>query len=126
MNRENILKWVVDLETTTEPQATDALYDGVGYCCLGRLCKVAGLEFVPVDHDYKVETTGDQSFAPQSVIREFLGIEEYDLNTEDALLDPSNGGPFVQARYSDLNDNYKLSFWQIAAKLREDFNLEGF
>ncbi len=44
MKKEIAEKWVADLRTNP-PQAKKRLYDGKGYCCLGRLCLLLGLEF---------------------------------------------------------------------------------
>lgn len=44
MKREIAEKWIADLRTNP-PQATGALFDGKGHCCLGRLCLVLGATF---------------------------------------------------------------------------------
>jgi hypothetical protein len=44
MKREIAEAWIADLRTNP-PQATGQLYDGEGYCCLGRLCLVVGATF---------------------------------------------------------------------------------
>lgn len=36
--------WVNALRSGEYKQTRETLYDGAGYCCLGVLCKVAGLE----------------------------------------------------------------------------------
>lgn len=36
-------KWIEALRSGDYEQARGTLYDGEGYCCLGVLCKVAGL-----------------------------------------------------------------------------------
>lgn len=43
MNRDIAEKWIADLRTNP-PQARGVLFDGTGYCCLGRLCVLAGME----------------------------------------------------------------------------------
>ena len=43
MNRDIAEKWIADLRTNP-PQTRKALFDGNGYCCLGRLCILAGIE----------------------------------------------------------------------------------
>jgi len=47
MKQEVAEAWVKDLRETDEPQTKGVLYDGTGYCCLGRLCIVLGYSFVP-------------------------------------------------------------------------------
>lgn len=111
-NTDNILKWVHDLETTDEPQTQGKLFDGTGYCCLGRLCKVAGLEF-------KQDSEGDwyvdgeegecELLAPEYVVVSFLGLDAY---------------IFDQNRYATMNDTDRLSFKEIAANIRCDLGLE--
>jgi hypothetical protein len=41
-------KWVADLRTNP-PQCEGLLYDGKGYCCLGRLCLVLGARFEEIE-----------------------------------------------------------------------------
>jgi hypothetical protein len=44
MKKEIADKWVADLRTNP-PQCKKVLYNGKGYCCLGRLCVVLGIDF---------------------------------------------------------------------------------
>ena len=41
MNRDIAEKWIADLRANP-PQTTGRLFDGNGFCCLGRLCVVEG------------------------------------------------------------------------------------
>jgi hypothetical protein len=45
MKREVKDEWVAALRSGEFTQATNKLYNGVGYCCLGVLCKVLGFKF---------------------------------------------------------------------------------
>lgn len=45
-------KWLEALRSGEYQQTKHKLFDGVGYCCLGVLCKVAGLEPVLKDGEY--------------------------------------------------------------------------
>lgn len=45
MNKELKEKWVTALESGKYKQGTDTLFDGVSYCPLGVLCKVAGKKY---------------------------------------------------------------------------------
>ena len=47
---ELIDAWILDLRTTKAPQAVGKLFDGKGYCCLGRLCIVAGMSNENIIH----------------------------------------------------------------------------
>lgn len=108
MDRDNLLKWIVDLETTTEPQARSCLFDGVGYCCLGRLCVVAGEEFAYIDETgehivFDYDGLECSAYPPERVLSEFLDDEEFDYT-----------------RYASLNDKDELTFSEIAQVLRQD------
>lgn len=53
--KEEIAKaWVADLRTNP-PQAKEVLFDGKGYCCLGRLCVVLGMKPVQENHGFIFE-----------------------------------------------------------------------
>lgn len=45
MKKELAQAWSADLRSTKAPQTGGCLYDGEGYCCLGRLCLLMGAEF---------------------------------------------------------------------------------
>lgn len=51
-------KWISALRSGDYPQADKVLCDGVGYCCLGVLAEVRGIEFEPFDV-LKVDATHD-------------------------------------------------------------------
>jgi hypothetical protein len=44
--------WLNDLESGLAPQGQFSLFDGTGYCCLGRLCKIAGRPITIDEDDY--------------------------------------------------------------------------
>jgi hypothetical protein len=45
MKYEVAMAWAKDLLDNQDKQGKEALFDGNGYCCLGRLCLLAGKEF---------------------------------------------------------------------------------
>lgn len=110
MNQNNLEKWLADLETTDQPQTQSALRDAEGYCCLGRLCEVAiadGTECIvtnTTDTDYfNYEYDGSGSMPPES-IRDWLG----ELPEQHFL-----------TKCAELNDDYYLSFKEIARRIRQ-------
>jgi hypothetical protein len=51
----NLVRWIEDLRTTTEPQATGRLHSlekgNEGYCCLGRAAVLQGLQEEPLHRE---------------------------------------------------------------------------
>ena len=94
--------WIKDLETTKAGQAIGGLRDGKNkYCCLGRLCIVAGLK-------YNKNTGYDGEFfgLPDSVM-ELTGMRDsYGSYDDDEM------------SLSGLNDDGK-SFKDIAKVIKE-------
>src|SRR5262245_22394423 len=45
MRKEIADLWIADLRNPENKQTTGVLFDGTGYCCLGRLCVVMGRTF---------------------------------------------------------------------------------
>ena len=75
MKREVAEKWVADLRTPGLKQARQVLFDGKGYCCLGRLCVVQGREFEEiVTRDYVMKRTKECSSLPP-IIRRETGVD---------------------------------------------------
>lgn len=114
MNKENMLKWVEDLETTIDPQAQRVLTNESGDCCLGRLCKVAIADGVLVEtkvggYEGRVYYDGTSSFPPPSV-EDWVGISA--VAADDGLL-----------VYSTMNDARNATFKEIAAQIRKDYDL---
>lgn len=112
MNKENMEKWLADLETTDEPQSCGLLTRPTGDCCLGRLCKVALADGVPIDVEEiprgpyeEPHTQYDHSHAtpPESVLN-WAGIP------------PASG---LIDECITWNDTLSLSFSEIAKNIRE-------
>jgi hypothetical protein len=117
MIRENLEKWVGDMETTEDPQAQQALtVVGVGDCCLGRLCKVAIANDVSIMTevnddmpDMLVIAYNGKELFPPVVVSRWLGFED-DYKAEK----------FYNwcARF---NDTLGLSFKEIGAAVRKAY-----
>ncbi len=125
--------WLRDLETTTDPQTHNALTDAGGDCCLGRLCKVAiadgvDIAVVRADDTEAVRTDGvdDENYP--------LGMLLYDGRVADPpravsrWLFGDDYKPAVVDRFNssciEWNDDYRLSFVQIAGNLRAAYDAE--
>lgn len=117
MNRENLLAWVQDLETTDAGQMQGSLAnaDRTQFCCLGRLCEIAGIthqvSHTDADDGYTMYGDGEDAsggYLPPEAF-EWLGTTEFSAE-------------FNQYRYSDLNDD-GATFPEIAAEIRQDFSL---
>ncbi len=101
--RGNLLAWIHDLETTTEPQTIGRLFRDThmvkhgkpfGYCCLGRAAVVSHREFVS-DGEW------------------VAGSQQYDFMREDYGLTKDE-----IARCWHMNDDQGKTFPEIAAWLR--------
>jgi hypothetical protein len=94
-------KWVEALRSGEWTQATGQLWDGTGYCCLGVLCKVAGLR--------DDELAGKLS-PPKGVLR------AVGLPTAEGWVEGIDfGGQYpVGVWLTTLNDSAKFTFEQIA------------
>ncbi len=113
MNRENLEKWLVDLETTEEPQTkyvmtlkSEWLTQPAGDCCLGRLCKVAIADGVPVTCE---------SASP---------VVYYDnerATPPPAVLAWADVTPQFAHICSGKNDSAGLTFKEIAAWIRKEY-----
>lgn len=107
MNKELKDRWITDLERPElqDKQAVGYLHkegsDGIErFCCLGRLCVVAGLTSLRRGDFFEYD--GQHGVLPQSFRKEIgLSIEH-------------------QATMYRLNDEERLTFAQIAQKLKED------
>lgn len=70
MKKDIADKWVADLRAKP-PQTRNVLFDGGGYCCLGRLCLVMGATFKAHDdsgRDYYVVGTNAELNLPLEII----------------------------------------------------------
>lgn len=114
LQASNLRAWILDLETTTEPQTKRRLHrkesEGIahiplGFCCLGRACVVLN---VPVD---RVEG-GD-------VFYQFESWADRTLVTEDWWKQAFGLPSLVLKECWEMNDIENKSFPQIAAYLRQ-------
>lgn len=98
MKKEIADKWIADLRTNP-PQATGALFNGKGYCCLGRLCVVLGYQTVARSGKFYIQE--DDMELPSIVV-------------EEAGMVSSNGVFYSdEACLAELNDAGK-TFSEIA------------
>jgi hypothetical protein len=95
--------WAEDLEQNP-PQCQGRLHDGVGYCCLGRLCVLYNRE-----HPEN----------PAPLAGNFLPLEVVDWAGCGSLFGPKLGsGVLIVAYGPDLNDAGGMSFPEIAKRIR--------
>lgn len=119
LNLERLLAWVEDIETTDEQQIKSYLHTDEGFCCLGRLCEVAGLdsEIIDVHSPNRYFSYGEgmtsNSVMPPPEAYDWLGIEE-----DERVF----GETFDLGKYATMNDEGK-TFKEIGAQIREDFGL---
>ena len=78
MDLDHWNQWLDDLATTEEPQARGHLAadtdDGLGHCCLGRGCKVAGIQMV--DISLATEPDGFEHTDPMQSSYAFAGATD--------------------------------------------------
>lgn len=100
--------WLQDLETTDAPQCRAVLQNMDGFCCLGRACVVAEKHGVSVSRNTKGIITGC-SLHSQLDVLDWLGLQDpYGAPNTSLVLES----------LSTYNDQHKLSFKEIAAKIR--------
>lgn len=105
MKKDIAEKWVADLRDNP-PQVKGALYTENGFCCLGRLCMVLGLE--PSDVGDGIYAFDDETDMLPSIATSLAG-----LATDDASFDVHEG-PFADfGSLAEANDGGK-SFAEIA------------
>lgn len=73
MDTELKAKWVAALRSGEYQQARGTLFDGEGYCCLGVLCKVAGLPIRPDGGGVLGHGIEDASFSSYEPIFKLVG-----------------------------------------------------
>lgn len=122
-NKDRVQLLVDRLRSGQDEQATGALNDGVGKCCLGVACEVArenGLalykDVLPA-YEGTVLYDGEESVLPESV-REWFGFESDD--------------PFVHGDADDsvptfamVNDDFGLPFEDIAILFEDKYIKEN-
>lgn len=105
---ENILKWAEALESGKYPQGKLRLKNNRGeFCCLGVACDISNLGSWSNTGRYT-----DFAYGLSPAVSQFLGFK----NADDIDLLTCNG---VTLTGITLNDNYDLSFNEIAWLLRE-------
>lgn len=107
---ENLLAWIVDLETTDAKQGTGKLRSiDNEYCCLGRACEVLGVKWHRADglewdrYDY----IGRDGFSSSSHLCD-AELRAFGLTVEE------------MSRCTLMNDKGGVTFTGIAAWLREN------
>jgi len=128
MNRENMLTWIEALESEQYPQTQRTMYNGEGFCCLGVLCDINGVE-------WKQDSTGDFGYSdgefhrgfPGQSVMDWLDVDLQKLRIPVTCLSPdqfdrlgSLGDHHPRISVASLND-YGFSFTEIAALLRKEF-----
>lgn len=100
-------KWVAALRSGKYKQTISSLYDAGGFCCLGVMCALRGAKLDEMD---QVSLPGE--------LPNFNELFNIDSDHADFF---SGGGEAWQVPYcgemvylSALNDDYRLSFKQIA------------
>jgi hypothetical protein len=112
INQDKLDLWLHDLRTTTDPQTRCVLTNMNGDCCLGRLCKVAIADGVPIRvrlHYRRGRSDGDNNThysydgavgAPPLAVENWVG----------------RGGLLTSA-CTQMNDIERLSFKEIADRV---------
>lgn len=117
MNKGIKAKWVAALRSGKYEQTHGALRDGdKGFCCMGVLCNlhaIANPKFAAKQKD--PYTYDGKQGLPSRTVTDWAGISEtervkYELAGEDVLVSYKGN----LKRLSALNDEYRLSFKQIA------------
>lgn len=96
MKREVAEAWVKDLRTNP-PKTTTVLYDGTGYCCLGRLAMVLGC----APNDEIMEAYLSQDLMDLSGMRTSCGT----LPNDDSLAEMNDAGSTF-AEIADVIEKY--------------------
>lgn len=131
IDRVSILNWLEALESDKYKQTVGMLVNGngQGFCCLGVMCKLEGLEV-------KRAETGD--YFDNGTIRlpiinafftdkgrELTGTPTIDITEKYGFGDVWENPKYLAIRkYINMNDDGK-TFKEIAAALREDYKKVG-
>lgn len=131
VNKAALLEWVEELETTDKPQAKKLLnIVDQGYCCLGIACELfadrLGMERVVEDawsagdvsavrYRKGEDDWGSRAFLPATVAQ-FLGV-----GIDGFLMVSLENGERHDVTF--LNDVKGLSFKEIAALIRKEYDL---
>jgi hypothetical protein len=111
MKKEIADKWVADLRTNP-PQCKRFLYDGKGYCCLGRLCLILGAKFKKDENNFFYPVLpNDEDMASPAIISKHL-MAAAGMKT--------NNGTLLKTSLTELNDNGN-TFFQIADVIEKNW-----
>lgn len=127
---ELIDAWIKDLRTTKEKQGKSKLHSNYGFCCLGRLCVVAGLEGKRHDGymEWFVEYEGAKLYLPGR-LADFLGMSDhghYDtpFAGESEKEDDGRARTLSLANMNDRGETFARIAKAIEAKRDEIFTWE--
>lgn len=133
MDQEIKERWLAKLESGEYEQTTEYLAAGDGYCCLGVLCEIAvedGIVFKTLSESesehagrpvYSYTSKLDAQDSTEAVlpiaVKEWAGLEE---TNPGANIKHDDGVEYWEY-LSELNDEHKKTFPEIAEVIREKF-----
>lgn len=138
MDADFAKRWVADLRDPANKQCTSMLFDGTGYCCLGRAAVLSGAKLVPmkVESDYGdglveggafvvdgsqcEDGTGGEQEALTSSIAQKIGMANVDGLSADLKSIIINGVEYQGL--ADANDK-GCTFPQIADWIEQNYLL---
>ena len=109
MNKEVAEAWVKDLRETTAKQTSGMLFDGVGYCCLGRLCVVLGVGFTRAPDDSEWYWLIDDGSGKGDVLSQSV-TDEAGMKSKTGIFcepDKPEYQPFDLAQLNDQGKTFK-------------------
>jgi hypothetical protein len=106
MNTKLKSTWVEALRSGQYPQTTGTLHDVVGYCCIGVLCKVAGLE-ESEDRKFKM-LIHDEGFEDTYI---YEGSELNQTQLEQFGLTANQQASLVTMNDDDYDDFKAIATW---------------
>lgn len=127
MNRQNMETWIKALESGNYSQARRVLHDGEGFCCLGVLCDINGVEWVQDEiGDFGYNDGEHHRGFPGQPVMDWLDLDLQELRIPMSSLSleqldrlgPVGSNPRISV--AALND-YHFTFAEIAAVLRKEF-----
>lgn len=118
MNREIAMKWVADLRTPGLKQAKSALFDGEGYCCLGRLCVVLGMQAARRGDLWEFD--GQNGLLPHSAVQAAELLNEDGSRIDGSAI--SFGDLLEYKALCEANDD-GVTFAQIADWIEQNWRM---
>jgi len=130
MNIENMRIWIETLESGKYSQSRGGLRDKRGFCCLGVLCDLNGVEWHPskeeIDFFYvdPMAEVPELYAMPGPKILAWLGLEDVPCIDQEHLSDTEITRAMTESSPSvaSLNDN-EFTFAEIAALLRLQYGI---